>query len=60
MNRKNSPCLDCVERCLLCHKGCENYANYKERLNKIKLARKRRQDLFTTHYVARRYLNLYG
>lgn len=60
MSSKNSPCLDCENRCLLCHKGCYNYKEYKIRLEKIKKAKKLRQELFVTHYIARRYLNLYG
>ena len=34
--RNDSSCLDCKNRYPGCHSTCENYKNYKEKLEKIK------------------------
>lgn len=50
MSRKNAPCLDCKDRCELCHKGCYNYKEYKQIIENIKKTKKIANERFVTHY----------
>lgn len=60
MSGRYTPCLDCEERCLLCHKRCFKYKEYRKNLEKIKMAKKHINERFVTHYMSKHYGGLYG
>lgn len=42
---KNNPCHNCKERYVGCHSNCQEYAEYRNELNKIKAKKKATKDL---------------
>lgn len=46
-------CLDCTERHVGCHGGCKSYKLYREKLDKIKEAR-RKSEIIPSHKTSKR------
>ena len=49
MQNNNKCCKDCIERAPGCHAECTRYAEFKERLEKIKTERRKESNKFNRY-----------